>query len=69
MTGERGREKVAEALSLTGLEDLRRQKVTTLSGGELQRPLAQVLAQDPRLLILDEPTNHLTFPTKSRCLN
>ncbi|MGI6404446.1 MAG: ABC transporter ATP-binding protein [Oscillospiraceae bacterium] len=61
--GKEDEKKVAEALSLTGLEDLRRQKVTTLSGGELQRTfLAQVLAQDPRLLILDEPTNHLDLP-------
>ena len=53
-------ERVAEALSLTGLEPLRRQSVLTLSGGELQRTfLAQIFAQDPKILILDEPTNHL----------
>lgn len=51
---------VEEALRLTGLEPLRHQSVLTLSGGELQRTfLAQVLAQNPPLLILDEPTNHL----------
>ena len=53
-------ESVAEALALTGLEPLRRQSVLTLSGGELQRAfLAQIFAQDPKILILDEPTNHL----------
>ena len=58
--GKEDEEKVMGALLLTGMEPLRRQKITTLSGGELQRAfLAQVLAQDPRLLILDEPTNHL----------
>ena len=51
---------VEEALEGTGLKDLRRQSVLTLSGGELQRTfLAQVFAQSPQLLLLDEPTNHL----------
>ncbi|HHT17080.1 MAG TPA: ABC transporter ATP-binding protein [Papillibacter sp.] len=51
---------IEKALRMTGLEALRNQSVLTLSGGELQRAfLAQVLAQDPPLLILDEPTNHL----------
>jgi iron complex transport system ATP-binding protein len=54
------RELVEEALELTGLQDKRKQSVLTLSGGELQRTfLAQLLAQDPQVLILDEPTNHL----------
>jgi len=56
----RDEESVAEALSLTGLTELAKQSVLTLSGGELQRTfLAQIFAQDPQVLILDEPTNHL----------
>lgn len=51
---------IDRALSLTGLTDLRKKSVLTLSGGELQRVfLSQVFAQDPQLLILDEPANHL----------
>ncbi|HPD89551.1 MAG TPA: ABC transporter ATP-binding protein [Oscillospiraceae bacterium] len=53
-------ELVERALELTGMEPLRKQSVLTLSGGELQRTfLAQIFAQNPKLLILDEPTNHL----------
>lgn len=53
-------QKIEEALALTGMIPYRSQSVLTLSGGELQRTfLAQLFAQDPRLLILDEPTNHL----------
>ena len=55
-----GKEAVERALELTGLVHLRRAKALTLSGGELQRVfLAQVFAQDPRILVLDEPANHL----------
>lgn len=51
---------VAKALEQTGLKNLRHASVLTLSGGELQRVfLAQVFAQNPRILILDEPANHL----------
>ena len=54
-------EKVEQALALAGLQDKRRQSVLTLSGGELQRTfLAQVLAQDPKLLLLDEPVAGMT---------
>ena len=53
-------EHVESALELTGMKEFRRQSVLTLSGGELQRTfLAQLIAQNPRLLILDEPSNHL----------
>ena len=51
---------VESALELTGMKEFRRQSVLTLSGGELQRTfLAQLIAQNPRLMILDEPSNHL----------
>ncbi len=56
----KGQALVERALELTGLTQLRRASVLTLSGGELQRAfLAQVFAQDPRVLLLDEPANHL----------
>ena len=57
---DEGEEKVRDAIRKTGMEPYLNQSVLTLSGGELQRTfLAQLFAQDPRLLILDEPTNHL----------
>lgn len=59
-SGNEDSEKIDMALKITGMESFRRQSILTLSGGELQRAfLAQVFAQDPKLLILDEPTNHL----------
>ena len=55
-----GKDQVDRALELTGLTELRKSSVLTLSGGELQRTfLAQVFAQNPQILILDEPANHL----------
>lgn len=55
-----GEEMIEKALEATGMKELQHKSVLQLSGGELQRAfLAQIFAQDPRLLILDEPTNHL----------
>jgi iron complex transport system ATP-binding protein len=52
--------RIEAALAWTGMTELRSHSVLTLSGGELQRMfLAQVLAQDPKVLLLDEPSNHL----------
>ena len=57
---DEGEQSIERALALTGLTELRRASVLTLSGGELQRTfLAQVFAQNPQILILDEPANHL----------
>ena len=55
-----GKAQVEKALEMTGLTELRRASMLTLSGGETQRVfLAQVFAQNPQVLILDEPANHL----------
>ncbi len=58
---EAGREaRVKRALELTGRAALRHAGMRALSGGDSERTfLAQVFAQDPRVLILDEPANHL----------
>lgn len=62
-------EKVQNALELTGLTGLVNRSVLTLSGGELQRTfLAQVLAQNPKILMLDEPTNHLDLVYQKQTL-
>lgn len=57
---DEGAASVERALELTGLTELEDHSVLELSGGEMQRMfLAQLFAQNPRVLILDEPTNHL----------
>jgi iron complex transport system ATP-binding protein len=51
---------INQALKVTGIERYRDRSIRTLSGGEQQRAyLAQVIAQNPSILILDEPANHL----------
>jgi ferric hydroxamate transport system ATP-binding protein len=54
------RDKVREALSLTGLERFAQRAVDSLSGGERQRAwIAMLVAQDSECLLLDEPISAL----------
>lgn len=63
-------DKVDEALSVTGIEDLRRERYRDLSGGQKQRVLvARALAFDPDLLLLDEPTNDLDIQGEEQVMN
>lgn len=53
-------EMVEQVMVKAGLEAIRNQSFSTLSGGEKQRALiARALVQDTPCIILDEPTNHL----------
>ena len=58
-----GKDRIAEALEATGLTEMRERSMLSLSGGECQRVfLAQVMAQEPQVMVLDEPANHLDLP-------
>ncbi len=60
LRGEADEASFLDAVEQTGLTGFLKQSMLTVSGGEMQRAfLAQLLCQDPRLMLLDEPTNHL----------
>lgn len=63
------REAVERAITLCGIEHLRRRQLSQLSDGERQRAMiARAIAQDTPLILLDEPTAFLDFPAKVETL-
>lgn len=61
---------VDEILSEVGLEDRKRARPTTLSGGEAARAgLAVALANDPKVILADEPTAEVDSVNESRVLD
>ncbi len=52
--------RVAEALDLMGITELRHRTIDSLSGGQKQKvAIASIIALRPRVLVLDEPTAEL----------
>ncbi|MEN0005279.1 MAG: ABC transporter ATP-binding protein [Bacteroidota bacterium] len=63
-------QKLEEVLHLTNLYDKRHKAVSTYSGGMRQRfGIAQLLINDPQLIIVDEPTAGLDPAERNRFLN
>ena len=76
LKGKLLKERIKEALEVTGLEDKRKQKVKKFSGGMKRRlNIATAIMHHPRVLIMDEPTvgvdpqsrNHIFTFTKKIC--
>ncbi|WP_024278656.1 ATP-binding cassette domain-containing protein [Xanthobacter sp. 126] len=64
------REKVVEAIALTGMEAFADRLVDTLSGGERQRAfIAMLVAQDAECLLLDEPISALDIAHQMEVLS
>ena len=54
------KKEVDQAIEVCGLEQIRKERVNSLSGGQVQRAwIAMAIAQDSEILLLDEPTTYL----------
>lgn len=62
--------RIDQVLELTNLENMRKKRVSTFSGGMRQRfGIAQLLLNNPKLIIVDEPTAGLDPAERIRFLN
>lgn len=62
--------RIDQVLELVNLEDVRKKAVSGYSGGMKQRfGIAQLLLNDPKLIIVDEPTSGLDPSERNRFLN
>ncbi|EJO5347765.1 ABC transporter ATP-binding protein [Clostridium botulinum] len=67
---KQAKNKIDELLHLVGLYDVRNKKVGKFSGGMKRRVgIAQVLLNDPKIMVLDEPTAGLDPQERSRFRN
>lgn len=67
---ENKEERITQVLSLVGMEDVRKYKISMLSGGEQQRiAIARLFLKDSEVILADEPTGNLDEENASMVFN